>query len=85
MLTLYQVAFAPTQKSYRIGLLFTHNNGNFGAISVTERSCTARISKVERHILDGFYATFWCSVNRLPSLFTLCRIAFRVDTERYPA
>ena len=85
MLTLYQIAFAPTQKSYRIGLLFTHKNGDFGAISVTGRSCPVPISKVKRHILDGFYATLWCSVNRLPSLFTLCRIAFRVDTRRHPA
>ena len=90
MLTLYLIAFAPTQKSYRIRLLFTHNitnisKRNFGTISVKERSCTGRISEVERHILDGFYATLWCSVNRLPSLFTLCRISFRVDTKRYPA
>ena len=35
-------AFAPARKSHRIRLLFTHNNGDFGAISVTERSCTAK-------------------------------------------
>ena len=42
-------------KSYRIGLLWTHKNGDFGAISVTERSCAARTgsdSKVESHISD---------------------------------
>ena len=39
--TLCRIACAQTQKIYRIGLLFTHNNGNFGAISVTERSCPA--------------------------------------------
>ena len=38
--TLYRKGFAPAPKPYRIGLLFTHNNGDFGAISVTERSCT---------------------------------------------
>ena len=51
MLTLYRMAFAPARKSCRIGLLFTHN-GDFGAISVTERSCAAPISKVKSHILD---------------------------------
>ena len=45
----YQIVFAPPRKSYRTGtgLLFTHKNGCGGAISVTERSCTAPISKVE--------------------------------------
>ena len=28
----------------------THKNGDFGAISVTERGCAPSISKVERHI-----------------------------------
>ena len=39
--TLYRIDLAQTQKSYRVGLLFTHKNGDFGAISVTERSCAA--------------------------------------------
>ena len=48
-----------------MGLLFTRNNyGDFGAISVTARNCSAPISKVELHISDGFCATLWCSVNR---------------------
>jgi len=34
-------------------LLFTHKTGDFGAISVTERSCAALISKVTSHIRDG--------------------------------
>ena len=42
----------PTRKRYRIGLLFAHKNGDFGAISVTERSCAALISKVESDISD---------------------------------
>ena len=50
MLTLCRVAFAPARKLYRIGLLFTRKNGDFGAISVTERSCAAPISKVESYI-----------------------------------
>ena len=50
--TLYQVAFTPAQKQYRIGLQFTHKNGDFGAISVMERSWVAPITKVESHISD---------------------------------
>ena len=50
--TLYQVAFTPAQKQYRIGLQFTHKNGDFGAISVMERSWVAPIAKVESHISD---------------------------------
>ena len=52
-LRLYWIAFVPAQKPYRIGILFTRKNGDFGAISVTERSCAAPISKVERHISIG--------------------------------
>ena len=52
MFTLYQKAFAPPRKLYRIGLLFTHKNGCGGAISVTERGSTATISKVESDMLD---------------------------------
>ena len=37
----YRIAFAPAQKSYRITLLFIHENGCGGAISVTKRSCAA--------------------------------------------
>ena len=41
---------AQVRKPYRIGLLFTHKNGDFGAISVT--------AKVESHISDrgSYYA-----------------------------
>ena len=45
MFALYQIAFAPIRKPYWIGLLFTHEKGDFGAISVTERSFPAPISK----------------------------------------
>ena len=38
---LYEIAFAPAPKPYQIRLLFTHDNGDFGAISVTERSYAA--------------------------------------------
>ena len=43
---------SPGRKPYRIGLLFTHKNGDLGALSVTERSCAAPISKVESHISE---------------------------------
>ena len=36
----------------RIGLLFTHKNGDFGSISATGRSCTVSISNGESHISD---------------------------------
>ena len=57
------MAFAPSRKSYRIRLLFTHMNGCDVTISVTERSCAAPISKVERDISDRFFAVLWCKVN----------------------
>ena len=41
MFTLYRIVFALTRK----GFPFTHKNGVFGAISVTERSCAAPISQ----------------------------------------
>ena len=34
-------------------LVHMPKNGDFGLISATERSCTARISKVERDISDS--------------------------------
>ena len=46
MFTLYRIAFVPARKPYRIGFQFTHKNGDFGAISVTEQSCP------ESHISD---------------------------------
>ena len=46
---LVRIVLAPVRKPYRIRLLFTHRNRDFRAISVTERSCAAPISKVERH------------------------------------
>ena len=52
MFTLYRIALVPAQKQYRIELLFTHKNGDFGAISVTEGSCAAQISRVHRQILE---------------------------------
>ena len=42
----------PARKLYRIGHLFTLKKGDLGAISVTERSCAALVSKVKSHISD---------------------------------
>ena len=39
--------------AYHIGLLCTHRNSDFHAISVMEQSCSAPISKVESHSLRG--------------------------------
>ena len=52
MFTLVQIAFAPTRKLYRTGLLFAHKSGDSSAISVTERSCAAPHWSVESHISD---------------------------------
>ena len=61
---LVRIVLASARKSYRIGLLLTHKNDDFSAISVTERSCTAPISKVERHTdWDRSCATLWGCVN----------------------
>ena len=43
--TLYQIAFSFARKSYLMGLLFTHENSDFGAITVTEPSCAAPSQK----------------------------------------
>ena len=42
--TLYQTSLARARKPYRIGLLFTHKNGDCGAISIIERGRAAPIS-----------------------------------------
>ena len=53
LFTPYRIRFAPERKPYRIGILYTRNNhDDFGAKSVTKRTCAAPISKVERHILE---------------------------------
>ena len=46
------IAFTSARKQFRIGLLFTQKNSDFGVISVTKQSCPAPISKVECQILD---------------------------------
>ena len=64
MLTLYWIRRLLTGQLLRrhetsIGqALFTHKSGDFGAISVTERSCTATILQVDCHISDRFLPLF---------------------------
>ena len=71
MFALHRIALAPARKPLRIGFLFTHKNGDFGAISVTERSCHAPILRMERHLSDWFCAYFgavstgiWTEMNK---------------------
>ena len=45
-------SICPGAKIIPDGLLFPHKNGDFGAISETERSRAAPISKVKSHISD---------------------------------
>ena len=52
-----------SRKSYPIVFLFTQKNACGGAISVTERSWAAPISKVEPHISERFCAILWRAVN----------------------
>ena len=49
--------FTPARKPFRKGLLFTDKNRDFGANSMTERSCAEQISKLERHISERFCST----------------------------
>ena len=48
------IAPALARKPYRIGILFTHSNVDFGTDSVTERVCAV---KVDRRISDRFCAS----------------------------
>ena len=59
MFTLSRIAFARALKPYRTGLLFTHKNRDFGAVSVTERSCVAQISEVESRKSDRHSHYCW--------------------------
>ena len=68
MFILYRiVSFTPARKPFQIDQ-FTHKNSDFCAISATERSCAALTSKVDRHVLDRFCGTLWCSVNKYSDL-----------------
>ena len=56
MFTLYRIAFAQTRKPDRIGLLFTRDNGDFDAISMTKRSGVAmQMRKMDKVKIDLKY------------------------------
>ena len=50
----YSFCAGTKTKPFRIEHLFTHTNGDFGAISAMERRCAAPILKAESHIPDRF-------------------------------
>ena len=53
LFTRYRIAFAYARKSYQIGLLLTHKDGDFGAIFDGAKLRRAPlISKVESHTSD---------------------------------
>ena len=60
----FRIVLGSTRKQYRIGLLFTLKNSDFGAVSVR---LTAN-SEVKRHIPDRFCATLWCCVTGFRTL-----------------
>ena len=62
----YWKVFAPARKPYQIGPLLTHKNGDFGAISVTERSCAALIFKEDSHCLLYQIAFRDCTFSSAP-------------------
>ena len=62
MFTLYRIAYADKKTIPDLGLLFKHNNGDFGAIFVTLQSCSAPISKLERHISDSHFVPRFVAV-----------------------
>ena len=59
----YGIAIARARKPYQIGFLFADNNSYFGAITVTERSSIAPISKVVSRVSDrcSYYPADSCS------------------------
>ena len=59
----------PTRKPYRIGSLFSHKNGDFGAIFVREQSCSAApILKVDRIVT--YRIGFCCFYNSSLHIWT---------------
>ena len=50
--TLNLIAFASARKPYRIWLLISPKDDDFGEISVTEQNCVASILKKDRHKTD---------------------------------
>ena len=63
IVTLYPTALAPTRKPHRTGLLFTHTNGDFGAISLTARSCGTPVFESGSSHIGKVYPTLSRNVN----------------------
>ena len=58
MFTLYRIGFTPARKPHRIGLLFTHKDSDFGAISSHRANCAAPIADRKwtmKKLLSGFF------------------------------
>ena len=77
MITLYRLALAPAQKPYRKDLLFTHNNGDFGAnilVGLVFSSPKPSLANCSDTVLDvGVYVYVCC----LKDLFqSQAKIAF---------
>ena len=70
MSTIYGIALALARQPYRIRLLFTHKNRDFSAVSVTERSYTVPILKVESHIWVTFlrHSLRWTGNRTIPDV-----------------
>ena len=75
----YRIALGLALRPYWMGLLFTHDNGDFSAVPATERlTHAAPILSVDRQISGSFFCV-------IPRVFILYRpIAFHTDTQNYP-
>lgn len=71
----YSFCAGTKTKPFRIGHLFSHTNGDLGAISAMERRCAAPILKVESRISDRFS-------HYIRKLFLSVRKPIRCSTNR---
>ena len=71
----YRIAFAPARKLLRTGLLFTHNNGDFGEIFVTERNMAVPCRSLKWRV------TYQIGVHIIADSFS-CQC--HVSTKSYP-
>lgn len=71
----YSFCAGTKTKPFRMGHLFPHTNGDFGAISAMERRCAAPILKVESRISDRF--SYY-----IRKLFLSARKSIRCSTNR---
>ena len=74
---MFGLALALILTPYWLGLLFTNENGDFGAVPATERiSYAVPILRVDRHI-SGSFLCHSQSVHTIPN-------SFHFDTQNYP-